>query len=102
MSSALAALAHPSPPDRIGHVVGSPAGRTSGDVLPPLLEDRIRYNAAVFDSQFFEESWPTISRGLESEVDAESEVGWILGHVAPAAADGSWTRRCASPVTHSP
>jgi SAM-dependent methyltransferase len=39
----------------------------------------------VFDSRFFEESWPTISRGLESEADAESEVGWILGHVAPAA-----------------
>ena len=53
--------------------------------LPPLFVDRIRYNAAVFDSRFFEESWPTISRGLESEVDAESEVGWILGHVAPAA-----------------
>ena len=53
--------------------------------LPPSLEDRIRYNAAVFDSRFFEESWPIISRGLESEVDAESEVGWILGHVAPPA-----------------
>ncbi len=39
----------------------------------------------MFDSRFFEESWPTISRGLESEADAESEVGWILGHVAPAA-----------------
>ena len=39
----------------------------------------------VFDSRFFEEAWPTISRGLESEVDAESEVGWILGHVRPPA-----------------
>ena len=39
----------------------------------------------MFDSRFFEESWPIISRGLESEVDAESEVGWILGHVAPPA-----------------
>ncbi len=41
----------------------------------------------MFDSRFFEETWPTISRGLESEADAESEVGWILGHVrAPAGA----------------
>jgi SAM-dependent methyltransferase len=38
---------------------------------------------AVFDSRFFEEAWPTISRGLESEADAEAEVGWILGHVQP-------------------
>ena len=41
---------------------------------------------AVFDSRFFEEAWPTISRGLESEADAEAEVGWILGHVQPPAA----------------
>jgi SAM-dependent methyltransferase len=40
----------------------------------------------VFDSRFFEETWPTISRGLESEADAESEVGWILGHVRPPSA----------------
>ena len=40
----------------------------------------------VFDSRFFDEAWPTISRGLESEADAESEVGWILGHVRPPAA----------------
>jgi SAM-dependent methyltransferase len=39
----------------------------------------------VFDSRFFEEAWPLISRGLESEVDAEAEIGWILGHVAPPA-----------------
>lgn len=39
----------------------------------------------VFDSKFFEESWPTISRGLESEADAETEVGWILGYVRPPA-----------------
>ena len=37
----------------------------------------------VFDSRFFEEAWPTISRGLESEADAESEIGWIVGHVEP-------------------
>jgi hypothetical protein len=24
----------------------------------------------VFDSRFFDEAWPTISRGLESEADA--------------------------------
>ena len=40
----------------------------------------------VFDSKFFEEAWPTISRGLETEADAESEIGWILGHVRPPAA----------------
>ncbi len=40
----------------------------------------------MFDSRFFDEAWPTISRGLESEADAESEVGWILGHVAPPSA----------------
>ena len=40
----------------------------------------------MFDSRFFDEAWPTISRGLESEADAESEVGWILGHVGPPAA----------------
>ena len=40
----------------------------------------------VFDSKFFEEAWPTISRGLESEADAESEIGWILDHVRPPAA----------------
>ena len=40
----------------------------------------------MFDSRFFDEAWPTISRGLESEADAESEVGWILGHVRPPAA----------------
>jgi SAM-dependent methyltransferase len=39
----------------------------------------------VFDSRFFEEAWPTISRGLESEADAEAEVGWILDHVQPPA-----------------
>jgi SAM-dependent methyltransferase len=37
----------------------------------------------VFDSRFFEEAWPIISRGLESEVDAEAEIGWILAHVQP-------------------
>src|SRR5262245_1188187 len=41
---------------------------------------------AVFDSRFFEEAWPLISRGLESEVDAEAEIAWILGHVGPPAA----------------
>ncbi len=40
----------------------------------------------MFDSRFFDEAWPTISRGLESEADAESEVGWILDHVQPPAA----------------
>jgi len=39
----------------------------------------------VIASRFFDEAWPTISRGLESETDAESEVGWILGHVRPPA-----------------
>jgi SAM-dependent methyltransferase len=40
----------------------------------------------VFDSQrFFEESWPKISQGFESEREAESEIGWILGHVRPPA-----------------
>ena len=39
----------------------------------------------VIASRFFDEAWPTISRGLESEADAESEVGWILGHVRPPA-----------------
>ena len=41
---------------------------------------------AVFDSKrFFEESWPKISQGFESEADAQSEIGWILGHVRPQA-----------------
>lgn len=41
---------------------------------------------AVFDSKrFFEESWPKISQGFESEADAEREIDWILGHVRPAA-----------------
>ena len=39
---------------------------------------------AVFDSKrFFEESWPKISQGFESEADAETEISWILGHVRP-------------------
>jgi SAM-dependent methyltransferase len=39
-----------------------------------------------FDSQrFFEESWPKISQGFESEAEAESEIAWILGHVRPPA-----------------
>jgi SAM-dependent methyltransferase len=37
---------------------------------------------AVFDSKrFFEESWPKISRGFESEADAEAEIDWIIEHV---------------------
>jgi SAM-dependent methyltransferase len=41
---------------------------------------------AVFDSKrFFEESWPKISQGFESEADAETEIGWILSHVRPPA-----------------
>jgi SAM-dependent methyltransferase len=40
----------------------------------------------MFDSQrFFEESWPKISQGFESETEAEAELGWILGHVRPPA-----------------
>jgi len=40
----------------------------------------------MFDSQrFFEEAWPKISQGFESEADAESEIAWILGHVQPPA-----------------
>jgi len=40
----------------------------------------------AFDSRrFFEESWPKISQGFESEAEAENEVGWILGHVRPPA-----------------
>jgi SAM-dependent methyltransferase len=36
----------------------------------------------VFDSKrFFEESWPKISQGFESEAAAETEIEWILGHV---------------------
>src|SRR3972149_10022496 len=39
-----------------------------------------------FDSKrFFEESWPKISQGFESETTAESEIEWILGHVRPPA-----------------
>jgi SAM-dependent methyltransferase len=42
---------------------------------------------AVFDSKrFFEESWPKISQGFESEAEAESEIAWILSHVRPPAA----------------
>lgn len=38
----------------------------------------------MFDSQrFFEEAWPKISQGFESEADAESEIAWILHHVQP-------------------
>ena len=41
----------------------------------------------VFDSKrFFEESWPKISQGFESESDAEAEIAWILGHARPPAA----------------
>ncbi len=41
---------------------------------------------AVFDSKrFFEESWPKISQGFESEADAESEISWIVGHARPRA-----------------
>ena len=40
----------------------------------------------AFDSRrFFEESWPKISQGFESEADAETEIAWILGHVRPPA-----------------
>lgn len=40
----------------------------------------------MFDSQkFFEEAWPKISQGFESEADAESEIAWILNHVRPPA-----------------
>jgi SAM-dependent methyltransferase len=36
----------------------------------------------MFDSQrFFEEAWPKISQGFESEADAESEIEWILSHI---------------------
>lgn len=43
------------------------------------------YNRLVFDSQrFFEEAWPKISQGFESEADAESEIQWILAHVQVA------------------
>lgn len=45
-----------------------------------------RYNPNMFDSQrFFEEAWPKISQGFESEADAESEIQWILRHVQPPA-----------------
>ncbi len=38
----------------------------------------------VFDSKrFFEESWPKISQGFESEAAAETEISWILSHVRP-------------------
>jgi SAM-dependent methyltransferase len=38
----------------------------------------------VFDSKrFFEESWPRISQGFESEADAETEINWILEQVRP-------------------
>ncbi len=41
---------------------------------------------AVFDSKrFFEESWPKISQGFESEAAAETEIDWILGHARPSA-----------------
>ncbi|HET7875400.1 MAG TPA: class I SAM-dependent methyltransferase [Methylomirabilota bacterium] len=41
----------------------------------------------MFDSKrFFEESWPKISQGFESEAEAESEIAWILSHVRPPAA----------------
>jgi SAM-dependent methyltransferase len=41
---------------------------------------------AVFDSKrFFEESWPKISQGFESEAAAETEINWILDHVRPPA-----------------
>jgi len=41
---------------------------------------------AVFDSKrFFEESWPKISQGFESEAAAETEIEWILGHARPPA-----------------
>jgi SAM-dependent methyltransferase len=41
---------------------------------------------AVFDSKrFFEESWPKISQGFESEADAEAEIDWILSYVRPPA-----------------
>jgi SAM-dependent methyltransferase len=40
----------------------------------------------VLDSRrFFEESWPKISQGFESETEAESEIDWIVGHVRPPA-----------------
>ena len=40
----------------------------------------------MFDSErFFQEAWPKISQGFESEADAESEIAWILGHVDPPA-----------------
>jgi len=40
---------------------------------------------AAFDTRrFFEESWPKISQGFESEVEAEREIAWILSEVRPA------------------
>jgi SAM-dependent methyltransferase len=40
----------------------------------------------MFESQrFFEESWPKISQGFESESEAEREIEWILSHVRPPA-----------------
>ncbi|HEV8440041.1 MAG TPA: class I SAM-dependent methyltransferase [Methylomirabilota bacterium] len=38
----------------------------------------------MFDSKrFFEESWPKISQGFESEAAAETEISWILDHARP-------------------
>ena len=34
----------------------------------------------VFDSKFFEEAWPAISRGLESEANDESELRLCSAH----------------------
>jgi SAM-dependent methyltransferase len=40
----------------------------------------------MLDSRrFFEESWPKISQGFESETEAEREIDWIVGHVRPPA-----------------
>jgi len=41
--------------------------------MSAILIHGFGYNAAVFDGRFFEEAWPAISRGLESEADAEAE-----------------------------
>jgi len=50
--------------------ISSPRGLYAADFYTPVLG----IMRPVFDSKFFEESWPTISRGLESEADAETEV----------------------------
>lgn len=49
----------------------------------------------MFDSQkFFEEAWPKISQGFESEADAESEIEWILSHIPLSAGAGVLDAPC--------